>query len=159
MLIALRIGAVVCLIAVGLTLSMTVFDDMSFTRGGGVVIRKYTTTSGSLVQFRLDCGLQSGGEYNSAYSRRFYDSAKVGDHLQFPLHGYTRLVRDGQTVGRDFSEDLIFPVAYSFIALLPSILFIRVDRLRYRRLLYGFAGVIEVAVIGLIAYSLFAPCC
>ena len=158
MLKELRIGAVVCLIVAGFTLRISVFQDMSFIRGGGIVIRKYTTPPGSLIQFRLDCGLQSGGEYNAVYSRRFYDSAKVGDHLQFPVQGYTRLMRDGQIVGRNFSEDLIFAVAYSFIALLPSILFIRVARLPYHRLLYVFAGVIEVAVIGFFAYSLFAPC-
>ena len=155
---ALRIGAVVCLIVAGLTLTMNVSQN-TFAKGGGIVIRKYTTASGSPIQFRLDCRLQSGGEYNSVYSRRFYDSAKVGDHLQFPLDGYTRLVRDGQIFGRDFSEDFIFSVAYSFIALLPSILFLRIDRLPYHRLLYIFAGVIEVVVIGLPAYSLVAPCC
>ncbi len=142
----------------GLILRMIVFLDMSFTKGGGVVISKRMETSGSLTQFRLDCGLQAGGEYDSVYSRQFYEAARVGDHLQFPLHGYTRLVRDNKIIRREFSEELIIPVVYSVIAILPSILFMPVERLRYHRLLYIFAGVIEVMVIGVTVYSLFAPC-
>ena len=154
---ALRIGAVICLLVAGLTLSMSLFQNMSFTRGGGFIIRKYTQASGSLTRFRLDCRLEAGGEYNSVYSQRFYDAASVGDYLEFPLHGYTRLFRDGKLVSRDFSNDLIFPVAYSFVALVPSIVFMPVERSRYRRLFYLFAGVIEVAVVFLIALSFFGP--
>src|ERR1017187_381617 len=158
MLRALRIGAVICLFLAGLTLAKILLRDNSFTSGGGVIIRKYVSASGSATQFRLDCQLDAGREYDSVYSHHFYDVAKVGDHLQFPLEGYKRLVRDGKTIKRDFSEELIVPVVFSLIALLPSIVFVRAGWLALRRSFGCIAAIIMTTVIGFsVAGMFFTP--
>jgi hypothetical protein len=152
---ALRVGAVICLFFALLSGVMTL-SLSAFTRGGGVVIRKYIEGTGSATQFRLVCKLDSGGEYDCPYSHRFYDVAKVGDHLQFPFEGYTRLVRNGKTIKRDFSGEIV-PVVYSLIAIAPSIVFVRADRLPFRRSIYIFVGLLEVLLIGLTLFSMFMP--
>ncbi len=158
MLKLLRIGAGICLVLAALSLALPLLQHSSFARGGGAVIRKYVSTSGSGSQFRLDCGLDSGGEYNCTYSRRFYDAARVGDHLEFPCHGYTRLVRDGAIIKRDFSDELIFPAVYSLVALLPSLVFIQTNKPPLRRLFYALAGSVEALVIAVTLYGFLAPC-
>ena len=154
----LRIGAVVCLILVAVMLSITLLDAL-LSRGAGVVNRKYIQKSDSTTQFRLDCKLANGNGYDCTYSQAFYDAAKVGDRLEFPWSGYTRLVRDGQTIKRDYSEDFVGTLVFVALGSLPSVLFVPAHRLPFRPFFHVLAGVIEFLLIGGTLYSLFASCC
>jgi hypothetical protein len=156
---ALKVGAIICLVLAAIVFSTAFLADSSFTHGGGEVIRKYTENSGSQTQFRLDCGLKSGGEYNSTYSKSFYDIAKLGDQLRFPLTGMTELVRDGHVIKYNFSEDFVFPTVFTLLALLPGVVFVRRDRLPIPRVIYIILGSIEVLIIGGALVGTFMPCC
>ena len=134
----------------------------SFSERELVVSRKYTSVSGSLTQFRLSSELpypQRGFTYDTTVSRAFYDAAKTGDSFRSPWTGYFKLVRDGRTVARYFSQEFVVPAVYSFVALLPVVAFLRLERLPLPRVVLTVVGLIEVVVIGAFLYGIFAPCC
>lgn len=155
---ALKIGAVICL-ALAAFMLIPLLADTLFTRGGGVITRKYTERSGPITQFRLDCRLNRGGGYDCPYSQGFYEVAKAGDQLEFPLTGITLLVHDGHVIKYNFSEEFVFPTMFAFVALLPSIVFVRGGRLPYERVIYILLGLIEVLIIGGMLAGTFLACC
>lgn len=134
----------------------------SFSDRELVVSRKYTSESGSLTQFRLSSELpypQRGFTYDTTVSRAFYDAARTGDSLRSPLTGYLKLVREGRVVARYFSQDFVVPAVYSSVALLPVVVFLKLERSPLRRVILTVVGLGEVIVIGAFLYGLFAPCC
>jgi hypothetical protein len=127
-----------------------------------VISRKYTSGVGSNIQFRLDNELpypQRGFEFDTTVSRGFYNAAKTGDLIRSPLTGYLKLVRDGRTVTRYFSQDFVVPALFSFVALLPIVVFLKLGPSPYRRVLLILVCFVEALIIGASLYGLFVPCC
>jgi len=157
LMIILRIGAAICVALAGLTFFMGLFGG-SFSQPQLIVSQKYTNE----IQFRLMSEVpypQRGFTFDTTVSRAFYDAAETGDELSSPLTGYFKLVRDGRIVARYFSPDFIAPAVYSFVALLPAVAFLRLDRLWFRRFVLPVLGLIEAAVMVAFLYATFASCC
>lgn len=157
---ALRIGALICL-ALATIMFMTLLGG-SFSEPELVVSQKSTSGSGLNTRFGISCELpfpQRGATYNLGVSRTFYDTARTGDSLRSPLVGYLKLVRNGEVLARHFSQDFIVPAAYSAIALLPLLSFLRLRNILAKRIALPFLVTVELAVIGVFLYGTFVPCC
>ena len=155
MLKALRTGAVISVLLGVLTLFAQVRGNVISGREL-IVSSKYTSESGSGLQFRISSELQypqRGLTYDTSVSRPFYDAAKTGDGLRSPVGGYLKLMRDGRVVARYFSKELIVPAVYALVALLPAVVFLRSERWPMRRVLMSVVGVLEIVVIGVIVHA------
>lgn len=156
---ALRIGAILCVVIAALTAGSSLLSNRSISQSDLIVSHLHVSESRTSTQFRLYCESPNGPDYDMPFPKRFYDAARSGDRLHSPFPGYTQLVRDGQVIRRHFSEDVVVPVVFSLIALLPLVSFVRPAILPLRHAALFVVGLIEVGVIGVFLYPMFFTCC
>jgi hypothetical protein len=149
----LRFGAAVCAALAVLMFCIGLLGG-SFSDQELVVTRKYV----SGAQFRIYSeSVRPGFAYDTMVSGAFYDVAQPGDRIRSPLCGYLRLVRDGRTIRRYFSDDFIFPAAYALAALFPSVVFIKSESLPLPKLILPIVAVLEGAILAMFLIGLFVP--
>ena len=119
-----------------------------------VVTRKYV----SETQFRIYSeSLKSGFAYDTTVSHGFYDVVHTGDRIRSPLRGYLKLIRDGQTIGRYFSDDFVFLAIYTLVGLFPLVVYIKPETLPFRKVVFPVMAVLEGVIISLFFIGLFSP--
>ena len=150
----LRIGAAICAVLAGFMFWMALLGG-SFPDRELVITRKYV----SGTQFRIyGESLKPGFAYDTTVSRGFYDTAQAGDHLHSPLGRYLRLVRDGRTIKRYFSDDFVFPASYTLAALAPLVVFSKPETFPFRSVVWPIVGILEGVIVGMTIIGLFMPC-